>query len=552
MTIDIRLLGRVDYASTVQAMQDYTATRTPSDPDTLWICEHPPLYTQGIAGKSDHVLDPGEIPVIATNRGGQVTFHGPGQVVAYPLIDLQRAGYFVKEYVYRVEEAVIRTLAHFGITGHRVAGAPGIYVRLDDPHSHAMLPQRPQKRTGAEAPTPDFEGLGKIAALGIKVSRHCTYHGVALNVDMDLEPYDRINPCGYAGLKTVDLSTIGVHTTWEEAAQVLGQQLSIRTPEVVREAQSTEAYNPLAKQKAAAKLSRIPIKVEQGEVIKKPEWIRVKAGSPTTRFYEIKEILREHKLHTVCEEASCPNIGECFGKGTATFMIMGDKCTRRCPFCDVGHGRPDPLDKDEPLNLAKTIAALKLKYVVITSVDRDDLRDGGSGHFVECIQNIRELSPQTQIEILVPDFRGRDDRALEILKAAPPDVMNHNLETAPRLYKEARPGSDYQFSLNLLKKFKALHPNVPTKSGIMVGLGETDEEILQVMRDMREHNIDMLTIGQYLAPSNSHLPVRRYVHPDTFKMFEEEAYKMGFSHAAVGAMVRSSYHADQQAHAAGV
>ncbi len=230
------------------------------------------------------------------------------------------------------------------------------------------------------------------------------------------------------------------------------------TPEVVREAQSTEAYNPLAKQKAAAKLSRIPIKVEQGEVLKKPDWIRVKAGSPTTRFYEIKEILREHNLHTVCEEASCPNIGECFGKGTATFMIMGDKCTRRCPFCDVGHGRPDPLDKDEPLNLAKTIAALKLKYVVITSVDRDDLRDGGSGHFVECIQNIRELSPQTPIEILVPDFRGRDDRALEILKVAPPDVMNHNLETTPRLYKEARPGSDYQFSLNLLKKFKALHP----------------------------------------------------------------------------------------------
>ena len=317
------------------------------------------------------------------------------------------------------------------------------------------------------------------------------------------------------------------------------------TPEVVREAQSTEDYNPLAKQKAAAKLSRIPIKVERGEVLKKPDWIRVKAGSPTTRFYEIKEILREHKLHTVCEEASCPNIGECFGKGTATFMIMGDKCTRRCPFCDVGHGRPDPLDKDEPLNLAKTIAALKLKYVVITSVDRDDLRDGGSGHFVECIQNIRELSPQTQIEILVPDFRGRDVRALEVL-------MNHNLETAPRLYKEARPGSDYQFSLNLLKKFKALHPKVPTKSGIMVGLGETDEEILQVMRDMRDHNIDMVTIGQYLPPSNSHLPVRRYVHPDTFKMFEEEAYKMGFSHAAVGAMVRSSYHADQQAHAAGV
>ena len=316
----------------------------------------------------------------------------------------------------------------------------------------------------------------------------------------------------------------------------------------VREAQPGASYDASAKQKSQAKTARIPIKIEAAPVLKKPEWIRVKAGSPTTRFYEIKDILRSNKLVTVCEEASCPNIGECFGKGTATFMIMGDKCTRRCPFCDVGHGRPDPLDADEPANLAKTIAQLKLKYVVITSVDRDDLRDGGAGHFVECIRQTRELSPQTQIEVLVPDFRGRDDRALEILKAAPPDVMNHNLETVPRLYKQARPGSDYQFSLNLLKKFKALFPHIPTKSGLMVGLGETDEEILEVMRDMRAHHIDMLTIGQYLAPSGHHLPVRRYVHPDTFKMFEDKAYEMGFTHAAVGAMVRSSYHADQQAH----
>ena len=318
----------------------------------------------------------------------------------------------------------------------------------------------------------------------------------------------------------------------------------------VRDVQSTEDYNPSAKQKAAAKLSRIPIKVQAGEVLRKPEWIRVKAGSPSTRFYEIKDVLRTNKLVTVCEEASCPNIGECFGKGTATFMIMGDKCTRRCPFCDVGHGRPDPLDVHEPDNLAKTIAQLKLSYVVITSVDRDDLRDGGAGHFVECISKTRALSPKTQIEVLVPDFRGRDDRALEILKAAPPDVMNHNLETIPRLYKEARPGSDYQFSLNLLRKFKALFPDVTTKSGLMVGLGETVEEILEVMRDMRAHNVEMLTIGQYLAPSTSHLPVRRYVHPEVFKMFEAEAYKMGFKHAAVGAMVRSSYHADEQAHSA--
>ena len=324
------------------------------------------------------------------------------------------------------------------------------------------------------------------------------------------------------------------------------------TDNVVRLSQDAASYDASAKQKSQAKTSRIPIKIVPAEVLKKPDWIRVKAGSPTTRFYEIKAILREHKLHSVCEEASCPNIGECFGKGTATFMVMGDKCTRRCPFCDVGHGRPDPLDADEPGNLGKTIAALKLKYVVITSVDRDDLRDGGAAHFVDCIRQVRAQSPATQIEILVPDFRGRDDRALEILKAAPPDVMNHNLETVPRLYKQARPGSDYAFSLNLLKKFKALKPGVPTKSGLMVGLGETDDEILQAMRDMRAHDIDMLTIGQYLAPSGHHLPVRRYVHPDTFKMFEAQAQAMGFSHAAVGAMVRSSYHADQQAAHAGV
>ena len=320
----------------------------------------------------------------------------------------------------------------------------------------------------------------------------------------------------------------------------------------IRDVAPDGRYDATLKQKAGAKLSRIPVKVVPGEVLKKPEWIRVKAASASTRFYEIKDILRKNKLVTVCEEASCPNIGECFGKGTATFMIMGDKCTRRCPFCDVGHGRPDPLDADEPRNLASTIASLGLRYVVITSVDRDDLRDGGSQHFVDCIRETRALSPATRIEILVPDFRGRDDRALEILKAAPPDVMNHNLETVPRLYREARPGSDYAFSLNLLRKFKALFPHVPTKSGLMVGLGETDEEILQVMQDMRAHGIDMLTIGQYLAPSTSHLTVKRYVHPDTFRMFEERARDMGFSHAAVGAMVRSSYHADQQAHAAGV
>jgi len=301
------------------------------------------------------------------------------------------------------------------------------------------------------------------------------------------------------------------------------------------------------KHKGEAKTARIPIKIVPVERLKKPDWIRVRAPS-SPRFHEIKRILREHNLHSVCEEASCPNIGECFSKGTATFMIMGDICTRRCPFCDVGHGRPLPLDADEPINLAKTIAALKLRYVVVTSVDRDDLRDGGAQHFVDCIRAVREHSPATQIEVLVPDFRGRLDRALELLSQAPPDVMNHNLETVPRLYKQARPGSDYHHSLRLLQEFKLRFPQIPTKSGLMVGLGETDEEILAVMREMRAHAIDMLTIGQYLQPTASHLPVLRYVHPDRFAMFERDAYALCFRHAAVGALVRSSYHADQQAH----
>jgi lipoyl synthase len=303
------------------------------------------------------------------------------------------------------------------------------------------------------------------------------------------------------------------------------------------------------KEKGQAKTIRI---VPRATALAKPAWIRVRAPSPNSRFYEIKRILREQKLHTVCEEASCPNIAECFGKGTATFMILGDICTRRCPFCDVAHGRPLAPDAEEPRHLAETIAALKLRYVVITSVDRDDLRDGGAQHFVECIRAVRAASPQTTIEVLVPDFRGRLDRALEILAAAPPDVMNHNLETVPRLYKQARPGGDYQHSLTLLQRFKAMYPAVPTKSGLMVGLGETDEEIVAVMRDLRAHDVDMLTIGQYLQPSPHHLPVERYVEPSVFTAFEAHAAELGFKHAAIGPLVRSSYHADQQAHEAGV
>ena len=307
------------------------------------------------------------------------------------------------------------------------------------------------------------------------------------------------------------------------------------------------------KQKGELKTARIPIKiVPVDQPLRKPEWIRVKAGNSAGRFGEIKSMLREKKLHTVCEEAACPNIGECFGRGTATFMILGDICTRRCPFCDVGHGQPLPPNPNEPAELAASVSTLKLNYVVITSVDRDDLRDGGAQHFVDVVRAVREASPKTTIETLVPDFRGRMDIALEILGQALPDVLNHNMETVPRLYKQARPGADYTHSLELMKQFKARYPNVKTKSGLMVGLGETDEEILDVMRDLRANDVEMLTIGQYLAPSGHHLPVSRYVHPDTFKMYEEEAMKMGFSGAACAPMVRSSYWADQQAHSAGV
>lgn len=300
------------------------------------------------------------------------------------------------------------------------------------------------------------------------------------------------------------------------------------------------------RQKGQAKTARIPIKIVPEPVARKPSWIRAKSPN-SPRFFEIKQILREHQLHTVCEEASCPNIGECFSHGTATFMILGDVCTRRCPFCDVAHGKPQVPDVNEPANLAKTIAAMKLNYVVITSVDRDDLRDGGAQHFVDCIRAVRLASPQTRIEVLVPDFRGRLEIALDVLALAPPDVMNHNLETVPRLYKAARPGADYTNSLQLLKAFKAKHPEVPTKSGLMVGLGETDEEILEVMRDLRAHDVEMLTVGQYLQPSQHHLPVKRFVTPDDFKILQTAAQDMGFLNAACGPMVRSSYHADLQA-----
>lgn len=307
---------------------------------------------------------------------------------------------------------------------------------------------------------------------------------------------------------------------------------------------------PGVKLRDGDKMALIPVKFmpdPNEEMLRKPDWMRIKLPPSSQKIEHIKSTLRKNKLHSVCEEASCPNLAECFNHGTATFMIMGAICTRRCPFCDVAHGRPLALDPEEPKKLALTIKEMGLKYVVITSVDRDDLRDGGAQHFADCIKQIREHSPQTRIEILTPDFRGRMEQALEVFRETPPDVFNHNLETAPRMYRVARPGADYKWSLELLRRIKEMHPHVPTKSGVMMGLGETNEEIVQVLKDLREHGVNMLTLGQYLQPSRHHLPVKRYVPPAEFDELKEVAMGLGFSHAACGPFVRSSYHADLQA-----
>lgn len=311
-------------------------------------------------------------------------------------------------------------------------------------------------------------------------------------------------------------------------------------------------YDPTAKAIGKDKLAKIPVKIENmAEPLPKPNWIRIKLPT-NNKVAELKKLLRENRLVTVCEEASCPNLNECFSHGTATFMVMGDKCTRRCSFCDVGHGRPDPLDTQEPFKLAETVKTMRLKYVVITSVDRDDLRDGGAEHFSQCVNEVRKLNPEIKIETLVPDFRGRMEKALDCLALGLPDVFNHNIETVPRIYKPVRPGSDYLWSLKLLKQFKQRFPHIPTKSGIMVGLGETNEEIKAVLQDLRDHDVDMLTIGQYLQPTRYHHPVLRYMTPEEFKEIGEFAKSIGFSNVASGPLVRSSYHADLQAAGASV
>jgi len=535
--LGIRELGLIDYQTAWQAMQRFTNQRGPQTGDELWLLQHPPVFTQGQAGKAEHVLFPGDIPVVQVDRGGQVTYHGPGQLVCYLLIDVRRRGIGVRALVSHIEQSLVDLLASYGVAALAKPDAPGVYV------------------DGA-----------KIASLGLRIRNGRSFHGLGAERGHGpgtLPAHQSLRLCG-AGDDTAARSDRagGLLRSRRSTAHATGPAPRIRATEDPRgrnrkhmSTVDTAGKRPAkveagVKLRGAEKVARIPVKIiPTDELPKKPDWIRVRIPvSPEVD--QIKSTLRKHKLHSVCEEASCPNLGECFSSGTATFMIMGDICTRRCPFCDVGHGRPNALDPDEPKNLAQAIADMRLKYVVITSVDRDDLRDGGAQHFADCLREIRKLSPNIQLETLVPDYRGRMDIALNITASEPPDVFNHNLETVPRLYKSSRPGSDFEWSLDLLEKFKQRVPGVPTKSGLMLGLGETDEEVIETMQRMREHDIDMLTLGQYLQPSRSHLPVQRFVHPDTFAWFAEEGMKMGFKNIASGPLVRSSYHADQQAHAA--
>lgn len=503
-TLIIKKLGTCDYQKVWQQMQEFTAKRDENTPDEVWLLEHPHVFTQGKSGKPEHVLDPGNVPIIQTDRGGQITYHGPGQLIIYPLFDIRRAKIGVKKFVNLLEKTVIDTLAEYGIEATTREDAPGVYVSSN----------------GA-----------KICSLGLRVHRGCTYHGLALNVTTDLSYFKRINPCGYKNLAMTKISDF------------------VSVSNVAREELERKICTHLTKhfEYQAAINADLSVNVTNSQNltshIRKPEWIRSKLLSPD-EIAKVKKMLRGGRLATVCEEAACPNRAECFGRGTATFIIMGNICTRNCRFCNVQHGRPQPLDATEPERLAKTIAEMGLKYVVITSVCRDDLEDEGAAHFVACIKAIRKQNPEIKIEILVPDFRKHMEKALNILAEAPVEVFAHNLETIPRLYQTITPARNYQLSLQLLKEHKNRHPNIPTKSGIMVGLGETLEEVIEVMRDLRKHDVDRLTIGQYLQPQLSNAPVARYVTPEEFANMAKIAKEMGFTHVASGPMVRSSYYAD--------
>lgn len=517
-----RNLPKSDYQTIWQQMHDFTHSRDINANDEIWFLEHKPVFTQGQAGRPEHLLNPGNIPVVQTNRGGQVTYHGPGQLMAYCLIDIRRRKIGVKQFVRILEQSIIDLLAEYNIEANTRDDAPGVYVK------------------GA-----------KICSIGLKISRGCAYHGLALNIDMDLEPFSRVNPCGFKNLAMTQIKDFVPNITITETANKLDKILkqNLTTTKSFprrRESRGSEILDSRLRGNDEAHGDDEAHRNEamkQQPTLRKPSWIRSQLPSKD-KIGKVDKLLRANRLTTVCEEAACPNRGECYNCGTATFLIMGDTCTRNCKFCNVKTGRPNPLDTTEPERVAQTVKLMQLKYVVLTSVDRDDLLDGGAEHFAKCIAEIRKTNPEVKIEILTPDFRGCMDNALDILANNLPDVFNHNIETAPSLYKTICPSANYELSLKLLSNHKKRFANLPTKSGIMVGLGETDDEILQVMQDLRTNKVDRLTIGQYLQPSMQHTPVQRYVTPERFHEFAEIAKEMGFTHVASGPLVRSSYHAN--------
>lgn len=484
--LKIRHLGLRDYQEVWQEMHNFTETRNAQTCDEVWLLEHPHVFTQGKAGKAEHILAAGDVPIIQTDRGGQVTYHGPGQLIIYFLCDLRRAKVGVKKFVHLLEKTVVDTLAEYNIHAQNRDDAPGVYLT---------------------------ENGAKICSLGLRIYRGCSYHGLALNVTTDLKYFARINPCGFKNLTMTKISDFVPNIDMNELSQ-----------KIVKNLQQNFGYNTSS--------------------LRKPKWIRNKLLSPD-EIAKVKKLLNQGRLATVCDEAACPNRNECFGRGTATFIIMGKTCTRNCRYCNVTCGRPQPLDNTEASRLADTIATMGLKYVVITSVCRDDLADEGAGHFVACIKAIRQKNPQIKIEILVPDFQKGIDQALNIFSEALPEVFAHNIETVPLLYPSITPSRDYQHSLKLLFGHQQRFPHIPTKSGIMVGLGETVEEIKQVLQDLRQHNVTMMTIGQYLQPQFSNIPVQRYLTPEEFVELGKYAKEIGFTHVASGPMVRSSYYAEQ-------
>jgi len=519
-------LGRLEYVAAWELQKRLAAARAAGRiGDTLLLLEHHPVYTLGSMAREEHVLAPGDVPVVRSDRGGDVTYHGPGQLVGYPILDLQQHGGDPVAYIRQLEEVLIRALAAFGVMARRRPGYTGVWVdvaRCDAPRRCVA----PGPRCVASSPPSH-----KIASIGVKVdAHHVTTHGFALNVDVDLAAFQRIVPCGIRDGAVISLVQAQVLSPQSPVPPTLSQVAD-------KVAQSFAAVFGLEPRQAYIRETDGGVTL----VERRPEWLKVRAPGGDD-YHRVKGLLRTLSLHTVCEEAHCPNIGECFAQGTATFLILGDVCTRGCRFCAVAKGQPLALDREEPERVARAVARLGLRHAVITSVTRDDLPDGGASVFAEVIRKIHNYLPGCSVEVLIPDFQGSAE-ALRLVLAARPEVLNHNIETVPRLYPQVRPGAIYARSLELLRQAKDLAPAMRTKSGLMVGLGEDGDEVLATLRDLRTVGCDMVTIGQYLQPSSWHLPVARFYRPEEFVALREAALRLGFAHVESGPLVRSSYHA---------